>query len=444
MNGQAATTDTPAAQARAYGLLGLPLAFVALPVYVHVPHVYAQQHGQSLAWLGFVLLLSRALDALADPWLGRWADRLYRRSWQAVWAAAMGLAVAVAAGFAALFFPPMALLPSAAILVWVGAALVLSHVAYSGLGILHQSWAVRQGGGGVAQSRWVAWREGWALLGLLLATALPTLWGWPLTLAFLVLALGAGLWAWHHARRSRLQAAGSLAPDALAPQPDLGAARPWLPWAHGAFRRLLLVFVLNGLASAVPATLLLFFVQDVVQAPKAMGPAFLGLYFAAGALSFPLWLWVIGRVGLRRTWAASMALSVAAFVGVLAVGAGDSAGFLWVCALSGLALGADLIVPSALLNQCIDRLGQRGRTEGLFLGWWHLATKMNLALAAGLALPLLALWGYAPGVQDAPAVQALALAYGLLPCVLKLAAALALYVGLMRPSVVVDSPESLS
>jgi Na+/melibiose symporter-like transporter len=205
---------------------------------------------------------------------------------------------------------------------------------------------------------------------------------------------------------------------------------------------LLLVFMLNGLASAVPATLVLFFVQDLLQAPKAMEPLFLGLYFATGALSFPLWLQVIDRVGLLRTWAVGMALSVLAFVSVVTLGAGDTTGFLVVCALSGLALGADLTVPGALLNQLIDRCGERGRTDGAFMGWWNLATKLNLALAAGVSLPLLSLWGYVPGRQDAGAVWALGLAYGLLPCVLKLLAGLALYVGLMRRPDLILVPET--
>jgi Na+/melibiose symporter-like transporter len=72
---------------------------------------------------------------------------------------------------------------------------------------------------------------------------------------------------------------------------------------------LLLVFMLNGLASAVPATLVLFFVQDRLQASKAMEPLFLGLYFAAGALSFPLWPKVIDRTGLLKAWALGMGLS---------------------------------------------------------------------------------------------------------------------------------------
>ncbi len=425
----AATRLAPAGVPRkafaAYGLLGLPLAFVALPVYVHLPHLYAQQYGVPLAALGGVLLLSRSVDAVVDPWLGRWGDRLYRHSWQAVWLAAVLLALAVALGFAALFFPPAAALSPAGLLAWVGGALTLSHLAYSGLGILHQAWAARQGGGGIAQSRWVAWREGFALVGVLLASALPALWGWGMTTALLALMLALGLLGWQ-------RTAQSVAGSAVLMQPGESASSLWQPWQHAGFRRLLVVFMLNGLASAVPATLVLFFVQDRLQAPKAMEPLFLGLYFAAGALSFPLWLRVIDRMGLLRAWASGMALSALAFVSVVTLGAGDTSGFLAVCAVSGLALGADLTVPGALLNQLIDRCGERGHTDGAFMGWWNLATKLNLALAAGLSLPLLGLWGYAPGQQDADAVLALGLAYGLLPCVLKLLAGVALYLGLMR------------
>jgi len=53
---------------------------------------------------------------------------------------------------------------------------------------------------------------------------------------------------------------------------------------------------------------------------------------------------------------------------------------------------------------------------------WTLATKLNLALAAGIALPLLGYFGYAPGARDPAAVQALALVYAAAPCVLKLGA----------------------
>ena len=54
-----------------YGFLGLPLAFVALPLYVLLPNHYAREFGVPLAALGTLLLAVRLLDAVMDPWLGR-------------------------------------------------------------------------------------------------------------------------------------------------------------------------------------------------------------------------------------------------------------------------------------------------------------------------------------------------------------------------------------
>jgi Na+/melibiose symporter-like transporter len=78
--------------------------------------------------------------------------------------------------------------------------------------------------------------------------------------------------------------------------------------------------------------------------------------------------------------------------------------------------------------------GDHGRAEGAYFGWWNFATKLNLALAAGLALPVLGWLGYTPGTSDAAALQTLSLAYCLLPCALKLLAATLLYTLLIRKS----------
>ena len=65
-----------------YGLMGLPLAFVALPLYVMLPNHYARSFGMPLATLGAVLLVARLFDAFIDPLLGRWSDRLNSLSLQ--------------------------------------------------------------------------------------------------------------------------------------------------------------------------------------------------------------------------------------------------------------------------------------------------------------------------------------------------------------------------
>jgi Na+/melibiose symporter-like transporter len=199
------------------------------------------------------------------------------------------------------------------------------------------------------------------------------------------------------------------------------------PFQKKQFSKLLLIFVVNGIASAVPASLVLFFVEDQIRVSASHVPLFLGAYFLSGALSLPLWLMAIKRFDLPRAWLFGMVLAVLSFMGVSQLGAGDEWAYFAICVASGTALGADLVVPGAILNGLIDRWGERGRAEGVYLGWWNLASKFNLALAAGLSLPLLSWWGYSPGTQDADGLQALSAAYGLFPCALKLLAALLLF-----------------
>lgn len=409
-----------------YGLMGLPLAFVALPLYVTLPNHYATAFGVPLATLGAVLLAARLFDALIDPLLGRWSDRLFAQSLRAVlvWAA---LACAVlGAGFALLFFPPVTGL--GALVLWATACLVVTYAAYSALSILHQSWGARLGGDEVQRSRVVAWREGLGLLGVVLASIAPLALGLSATAALFLIALGTGWAAWRVARQPPVGAASAAEAGFSAGQP----ASVWLPFTRPAFRALLAVFVVNGIASAVPATLILFFVQDRLQAPASQQPLFLGSYFVCAALALPLWLRVVPRLGLARTWRLGMLLSMAVFVFATQLGAGDTTAFLVVCALSGVALGTDLALPGALLAGTIAAAGDRGRTEGAYFGWWNFATKLNLALAAGVALPLLGLWGYTPGTRDPAALQALTTAYCLLPCALKAVAAVLLSTLIIR------------
>ena len=97
-------------------------------------------------------------------------------------------------------------------------------------------------------------------------------------------------------------------------------------------------------------------------------------------------------------------------------------------------LGTDLTIPGALLAGVIAGEGDRGRAEGAYFGWWNFATKLNLALAAGVALPALAWLGYTPGARDAQALNTLTFAYCLLPCALKAVAAALLTTLVLRRS----------
>ena len=401
----------------AYGLFGMPLAMAALPLYVHLPKFYGDHLGVPLAALGGVLLLLRLADGVIDPLLGAWSDRARSRK------RLIALAVPVlGAGMAALFAPQVSgTLP---LLVWLGVALAAVYVAFSLATINHNAWGAELSCDAVERTRITAARESLALVGVVLASIAPMLMGGDAGEA-----TGLRRFAFAYALFLSACAAITLATaPAVERVPDrrrLVFADMVAPLADPTFRRLLAAFMANGIASAIPATLVLFYIADVLEAEAWQGH-FLALYFIAGATGMPLWVQLSARVGKVRAWGVAMIMAIAAFVWAASLGAGDAAAFAVICALSGLALGADLALPPSLLADVIGRDGRMHAT-GTYFGLWTLATKLNLALAAGIALPLLGYLGYTPGSRDPAAVHVLALVYAAAPCVLKFGALAALH-----------------
>lgn len=389
-----------------YGLLGLPLAFAALPVYVHVPHFYAETTGLSLAVLGAILLAARLLDAGIDPWLGWLADRVSRPRMVAI------ALLPFALGFVALLNPP-----GVAPAFWLLASLGLTYLGFSAASVAYQAWGTDVGTDSALRTRLTAAREGFGLLGVVLAAALPALLASDSS-------QGVARLGWVFLPLLMVAAAITFATHAAA-RPQPAAAQPLLPslrrvLADQPFRRLLLVFVANGIAAALPATLFLFFVADILLQPQAGGPL-LAVYFIAGAVSLPLWVRLAARFGRVTAWLGAMVLSILAFAGASLIGPGDLAGFAVICVASGLALGADLALPAAMAADLGERQGQAGACFGV----WNFVAKLNLALAAGLSLPLLAMLGYQPG--SGTGLAALSLAYALLPLAFKSLAGLLLW-----------------
>lgn len=405
----------------AYGLFGMPLALVALPVYVYVPHFYARNFGLSLATIGSVLLCSRLFDAFLDPALGNWLDRC--RS-QDRYGRAIRLSLPfLIAGMGALFLPP-ALVRSGALL-WLLGSLLVVYIGFSLATIAHQSWGAALTQSPAQRTRLTATREGCGLAGVILAALLPSLMPvqW-LPLVFVTVLLGSALVL---RRAPRPVVVPITLPKSLATGTlESAMIQALVPFYNPRFRWLLAAFLMNGIASAIPATLFLFFVDDRLQLAAYSGPL-LVLYFLAGAASMPGWHIVAKQLGEARAWLLAMLLTVCAFIWAYGLGAGDLLPFALICLLSGCALGADLALPPALLAAVIGKAGHSCQKEGAYFGIWNWATKMNLALAAGIALPLLQYLGYHPGSNSLQGAQALAGAYALLPCTLKLLAALILW-----------------
>jgi Na+/melibiose symporter-like transporter len=390
-------------QVLAYGVLGLPLAFAALPLYVHVPKLYADDLGMSLSLVGGILLGARVFDAITDPlfgWLGdhRWC----RRRWIVL---ALPLLVL---GMVGLLAPPASAGP-----LWLLGLLVVACAGYSLASVNYQAWGAEMAGRPAERTRVMASREGFGLVGVVMAAALPGLladgtaeglarlaWGFVplLALAAMVTFFGAG------------------AVSASRPTRDASVSALLAVLRHAPFARLLTLFAVGGMAASIPATTVLFFVDDLIGRPDRAG-LFLALYFVAGALGLPLWVRLADRIGKVGAWMVAMGVSILAFVWAATLGEGAVLSFALICVLSGIGLGADLALPPAILADQLGGSSERG--AGACFGWWNLVAKGSLALAAGIALPLLDLFGYAPGARDPQALWALAAVYALLPVLLK-------------------------
>ncbi|MBE9609328.1 MFS transporter [Chitinilyticum piscinae] len=383
-----------------YGLLGLPLAMAALPLYVTAPRHYHDQLGLGLGLTGAAVLAARLFDTLQDPLLGRWLDRHPPLETPARWTGALLLPL----GLLALLQPP--LLSAWALAGWLMLSLAVIALAHSLITLPYLALGLRLGGPQEGSNRLNGSREGFGLVGVLLASALlpallagATAW---LLLALAVLAL------------LLLLAVVLLPRHALAAPAMLADKRHGVWPAESNIRKFLAVYLVNAVSAALPATLAPFFIADVLQAERWLGPL-LALYFFAAVLGLPVWVWLAGRFGRLICWRAAMLASVLAFVPVPWLGAGDVIPFAAICVLTGLLLGADLVIPPAML-------GALGGEEALTqrYGWWSLCGKLALALAVGLSLPLLQLLGFSSG--SGQGLLALAVCYAALPCVFKLLA----------------------
>lgn len=390
----------------AYGLPGVPLAAATMPVFIFVPTFYAVDLGLGLAAVGAVLFATRIWDMVTDPLIGWLSDRTGGRlGRRAPWIVA-GTAPTVA-GLWLLLVPP-----EGAGLVHLAGAGALLSLGWTMVMLPYTAWGAELATGYDERSRVAASRELLVVVGVIAATGLVGAAGGHgdgLRLLAIVVAVALPV---------TVALALGLVPGTAPPaRPGRGGWR--LVAANRPFLRLLAAWLINGVANGLPATLFVLYVEYRLGAGSWQG-GLLFAYFAAAVVGMPAWVALARRIGKHRTWCVAMAWACAWFALAPLLGPGDTAWFLVVCVATGLALGADLALPPAMQADVVDvdTAGGGAERTGLYFGLWGMATKLALAVAVGVAFPLLDAVGFV--AADPPAgTLALALAYAALPIALK-------------------------
>ena len=445
----------------AYSTNQLPLNMAALPVVLNVSHFYGEVLKVPLGIMGLIFIAARVIDAIQDPVIGLISDKFTHRGPRGRLTFVALMLPLLIGGFYMLFHPPEALFVQPALLaMWLFVALFIVHLGYAGVSISYHAHGAELSDDYNERTRVTVGREVFGLMGMTLAVVLPTIFtakfgehqGYvymglvfiPIALAF---ALPTLIWSppsvhppvvrEHpeiHVRYFRDWLV-SLAPALARPTRNMEKSTSlktlvpfFAPMKNRLFRRLLLVFIINGSALGVAVSVMLFYVEHVLKAGKLQAGIILLVYFGAAALSVPMWLMLSRRYTKTVAWFIAMVLTVLAMSMAVFLGAGDFALFVPIAIVTGLGIGADYGLPPSVLADIINSpegKDTQGDT-GAYFGLWALSTKLATAIGAAGSLPVAALLGFNPS-RGQYSSSALVFVYIALPVVIKIVAALLIW-----------------
>jgi len=411
----------------AYSLPAFSLAVVGIPVYVYIPKFYTDVVGVNIAALGYILMSVRIFDAVTDPAFGYMSDRT--RSPMGRRRPYIGVGSIFVALTMFLLFTPPRLSPSMETL-WFGGCIYALFLCWTAVAVPYESLGPEITFDYNERTSLFGMRDGFLIAGTLAAASSPALVAWIFRLAedpdgerakffwiavlYAPLLIGSCWWCVATVREKPTKIATS-ATGIFRGLRDAGRNRP--------FVILLVAYTVSAIGNNLPATLILYYVEYVLQ--SKMADAFLLLYFVTGILFLPGWIVIARRAGKKAAWLASMAVNTGAFVGVFFLGPGDAVVYGILVFVSGIGFGATLAIPSAIQADVIDydELLSGERREGQYIGLWSIAKKLAAAIGIGAGLTILGAAGYVPNTEQPPQVVfALRALYALVPSICNLIA----------------------
>lgn len=405
-------------QLLAFALPAMPLAAFHSPITVYLPPFFGTEMGLGLAVVGGIFMLARVWDIITDPLLGIVTDKLpsrwgRRRHW--IVASVPILLVSVV-----MVFMPRVIVGDQVSASYLMLWLVILYVGYTLATLSQYAWAAELTEHYDERSRIMGWREFFHLLGMLTVLGMP---------AIIELSLG------DTSLGDRVAAMGwyvlillpitVLIAVVMVPE-NPKAPRAQLPWRQGLqllaknkpFRRVLATDLMVGIPGGVMGALYIFFIIDVVDAPRWLTIILLG-FFAAGLVGMPLTVKLSYHIGKHNAIIVCKALMLIVTLMFLFVGQGDVVLFTILICLSGLIFNGLNAMLRAITADIVDydRLDTGVSRTGLYFALLTLTNKIGYA-AALVTYPVLQWLGYRTGVSNGEtAIDALRFVFVFFPVV---------------------------
>jgi GPH family glycoside/pentoside/hexuronide:cation symporter len=289
-------------QKAAYAAPGLSLAVVGIPLYVYIPKFYTDVVGVPIAILGHIVLAARLLDGILDPAVGYLSDQTRsRHGRRRPYIAAASFALA---GLIFMLYNPPAGFSSASSTIWFLVGILTLSVAWTLVDVPWEALGPELSFDYHERTSLFALRDGVTIAGIIIAAASPGLLAWVLNLPqdaagerakffwfsamYAPLVIGTSLWCVVSLRERAAQDTA----DRLNPWVGLKRAAQNRP-----FMILLISYSVAAFGSNLPATLILYYVEHVLESTNA--ELFLVLYLVTGILFLPGWVILAKRLEKR-------------------------------------------------------------------------------------------------------------------------------------------------
>lgn len=404
-----------------YSILATPLAFIGIPIYVYIANFYSNSFSLSVSMIGLSILISRFIDVFQDPFIGAISDYLIKKGLSRKIIIIFNIPL-LALSFYLLFNPFY--FSENLIYCWIAISLILVYTFFSFIVINYNAIAAQIATNYDSRTKVNALRESFGLIGIILASILPTLISVIFSLTFekslsilaIIMApflIFVALIFYYKVQipTEKVRMVNSL--KVLQNYKDI--------LRDSYFKKLLFVFFINSIAVSIPAATFLFFVEDVLRAKDQAG-LFLLLYFLSAALMMPLWGYIAKKYSKKHSWIVSIFVSIVIFFWAFFINDQNYFQFYYICFLSGMALGADLAIPPAILADIVNKSKFTKEKMSSYYALWNMASKLGLAIASSFSLILLGYFGYRSSVAAEPhsSLIYLSFIYAILPCVIKL------------------------
>ena len=392
-----------------YSFVGFILSISALPLYIATPSIYAGL-GQTIFVTGMMLMIIRLVDAFTDPVFGSLIDRTGGHRFLR-WLNPSLIILASSVFF--LFNPPEFLSNNSLfIFFWFFLFTLIVSISNGIANIAYQSWAFAWSSQAEIRNKLISGREVFVLIGLIVSSVLIALESFGLLSVIIFLSsIVAVIW---------LRLIKTVSIDTTFSTKVNKRNFNFFSFGSKRMKLFLILCFFNTFANSIPALLFVFFFSDALLLEKSEGGILLSAYFLSAAVSIPLWRKTINKIGNKQTWFRALALSVFFFIIVLFLEEGHFYPFLFICVITGVALGGELISAPAVLNDLIPQNKHETSIASTYFGIWSLVNKIAIALASGFCLPLLGIMGYDPNLVTETGRSSLMFMYAGAPCIIKL------------------------